>query len=692
MERPKSIILALALALGLVTAAAIAAPQPASAAVRTYYVAATGCSDTNPGTDPAAPLCHIQAGANKALQPGDVVQVAAGSYPEFVTPKAAGAAGSPITFTAAPDATVTVGAGQANGFKVSTNWISIHGFTVSGTTSQGIYVTSAASNVSVTGNTVDHTKGVGVYVSGGGNHAVTGNHVSYAGVVSGNTSPTPGIKLAGVSGGSVAGNTADHNSDAGIQLASGTTSVSVSGNEAFGNARGLIGGGRAAPGIDIRAAGNSVVGNYSHDNEDSGVQDYSGGNAALIANNLLVGNGDHGIDMSNVQNSKAANNVVYFNCTSGINVEGGSAGGNAVWNNIATDNAVFATYNGIACSRKQGNIAVSDGAVGTTTVDHNLTFLTTSGTQYYWGGKLTLAVFRTASHQAANDVYADPQWVGGGDFHLTANSPAIGLADPNAPGYVDEDFTGSARDSAPDSGAFEYTGAVEPTTTTTTTPPTTEPPTTEPTTTTSAPTTTIAPTTTVPPTTSPPTTVATTTTVAPTTTAAPTTTTSPPPPSGNNLVGNPGFATDTNGWSTGGSTSGAGVTLSREAGGRTDGFAAQLFNPSGAPAKCVLNDSPNWVGATSAGTYTASIWVRPAVAGESFTLRIREYAADGGSAGSPVSTTVQLTDPAVWQQVTVNFTVTAATAGSNLDLGAYTPSAPANGVCFTADDASITRG
>jgi len=173
---------------------------------------------------------------------------------------------------------------------------------------------------------------------------------------------------------------------------------------------------------------------------------------------------------------------------------------------------------------------------------------------------------------------------------------------------------------------------------------------------------------------------------------SPTTTTSPPPPSGNNLVTNSSFAADTQGWSTGGSTSGAGVTLSRIAGGRTDGLAAQLFNPSAATANCVLNDSPNWVAATSVGTYTASIWVRPAVAGESFTLRIREYAAAGGSAGSPVSTTVKLSDPAAWQQVTVNFTVTAATAGSNLDFGAYTPSAPANGVCFIADDASIALG
>jgi parallel beta-helix repeat protein len=668
---PRRIVLAVPLAFGLVTAVAIAAPRPASAAVTTYYVAAAaGCADANPGTDPAAPLCHIQSAANKALQPGDVVQVAGGSYPETVTPKAPGAAGSPITFIAAPNATVTVGAGQANGFKVSaTSWISLQGFTISGTTSYGIYVTSASSNVSVTGNTIDHTKGVGVYVSGGSNNSVSSNHVSFAGVVSGNTSPTPGIKLAGVSGGSVFGNTADHNSDAGIQLASGTTGVTVSGNETFGNARGLIGLNRAAPGIDVRGSRNSVVGNDSHDNEDSGVQLYSGGDNATVADNVLIGGGDHGVDASNVMNARIVENTVYNNCASGINVEGNTASGNSVWDNIAVDNGNN-SRNGVVCPRdkagKPGNIAVSDAAVGTTTVDHNNTYQSAGGTQYYWGARSTLDQFRVKSGgQATHDVYLPPQWVdaSGGDFSLTAGSPAIGLADPNAPGYVATDFTGSARDSAPDSGAFEYAGAADPTTTT-------APPTSEPTTTTVAPTTTIAPTTTDPP----------------------TTTTSAPPPSGNNLVTNPGFAVDTKGWSTGGSTSGAGVTLSRIAGARTDDFAAQLFNPSAAAASCVLNDSPNWVAVTSPGTYTASIWVRPAVAGESFTLRIREYAAAGGSAGPPVSTTVKLSDPAAWQQVTVNFTVTAATAGSNLDFGAYTPSAPANSVCFIADDASITLG
>lgn len=455
--------------------------QSADAAAGVLYVDKNNpsCSDTaaDAGSQ-AKPYCSIGLAA-KVADKGQTVQVASGSYAELVTVGKPGDPGSPVVYQAALGATVTVGSGMANGFKVSNKSnVTIQGFAVSGTTSYGIYVTSGSSNVAISGNSVDHTKGVGVYVSGGANHTVSGNHVSYAGVVSGNSSSyTPGIKLAGVTGGSVSGNTADHNSDAGIQLASGTTGVTVSGNEAFANARSLISPGkRAAPGIDLRGAGNSVVGNYSHDNEDTGVQLYSGGDNNTVANNVLVGGGDHGVDVSHVRNARIVENTVYNNCASGINVEGSEASGNAVWDNVAVDNGNN-SRNGVVCYRgtdntpgKPGNIAISDNARGTTTVDHNNTYQRGGGTQYYWGARNTLAQFRTASGgQAMHDVYGDPRWVdaGGGDFHLTASSPAVGLADPSAPGYLPYDLDGAARDSAPDAGAYEYAGGGPPPTTTT---------------------------------------------------------------------------------------------------------------------------------------------------------------------------------------------------------------------------------
>ena len=142
-----------------------------------------------------------------------------------------------------------------------------------------------------------------------------------------------------------------------------------------------------------------------------------------------------------------------------------------------------------------------------------------------------------------------------------------------------------------------------------------------------------------------------------------------------NLVGNPGFETDTAGWQTTG--------LARVAGGHSGSFAAELSNPT-AGAQCTLDDKPNWILATQAGPYVVSLWVRSDAAGRSLKLRVREYSS-GSNVGS-ISTTVTLTS--AWQLVSVTYTPTA--PGSFLDVQAYTSSTPV-GVCFQADDVSITH-
>ena len=150
-----------------------------------------------------------------------------------------------------------------------------------------------------------------------------------------------------------------------------------------------------------------------------------------------------------------------------------------------------------------------------------------------------------------------------------------------------------------------------------------------------------------------------------------------------NLVGNPDFETALTGWNTSGSTTG--VTLARVAGGHGGGWSAQLTNPTSSTANCTLNDSPNWVSSSTAGTYTASIWVRSDTAGTSFKLRIREYS--GATLVNQQITTTTLTTS--WTQVTVTYTV--AGGGTTLDLNAYSTTTPP-GACFSADDVSLTRG
>ena len=96
-----------------------------------------------------------------------------------------------------------------------------------------------------------------------------------------------------------------------------------------------------------------------HDNEDSGLQFYTGGNNNLATLNVTYNNGDHGIDDLNVTGGRLIGNTVYRNCTSGINVEG-TSGNYLVENNIAVDNAVYPAYNGISCARRAGNIGIWD--------------------------------------------------------------------------------------------------------------------------------------------------------------------------------------------------------------------------------------------------------------------------------------------------------------------------------------------
>jgi len=146
-----------------------------------------------------------------------------------------------------------------------------------------------------------------------------------------------------------------------------------------------------------------------------------------------------------------------------------------------------------------------------------------------------------------------------------------------------------------------------------------------------------------------------------------------------NLVGNPGFEVDTSGWK-GDATAN---TVTRVAGGNSGGWAAEISNTL-AGGSCGLDDKPSWVSFTQAGPYTASIWARSDTPGLTLKLRLREYA--GGVLQGTVTKSMALTSS--WQQVTAAYTPVA--PGSSLDYEAFTSGAPV-GVCFQADDASITH-
>jgi len=428
---------------------------PAGAATTTLYVGGAKCSDTGPGsaTNPFCTILHAGAVATA----GQTVLVNSGSYSGTVSVANSGTAASPITFQPAAGASVTI-TGGADGFSIATkSYVTVTGFTITGTSSYGISV-SGGDHITLSQNTV------------------TGSGQQASGLIA------AGIALSGTTSALVTGNHADNNSDSGIVLKGGTTSSTVSYNEASGNANGYQ---RNANGINVIAPANTIVGNVLHDNEDSGLQFYTGGDNNLAADNVSYNNGDHGIDDYNVTGGRLIGNTIYHNCTSGINVEG-TSGNYLVENNISMDNAVYPAYHGIACSRRAGNIGIWDSAPATTTVNGNLVYLTRSGTMYVFGTAYsTLAAMQAATGQESVGLQANPQFLNAaiGNLQLAGTSPAIDSADSGASGEQATDALGVNRVDVPtvpntgigprpydDRGAYEYTGLGTP-------PPPNQPPT-----------------------------------------------------------------------------------------------------------------------------------------------------------------------------------------------------------------------
>lgn len=677
-----------ALLLSVFLLCALLLPSSAAAAGATLYVDGSNpsCSDTGSGTQ-TQPFCTIKAAASKT-GPGYTVQVAAGTYPENVSITRSGTSSDPIVFTPAPGATVTVSGGTGIGINLSAvSWVVVRGFTVTQTPDYGINAT------------------------GSSHITISGNHVSFAGQPVSGQNKT-GIRLSNTSDSLVSGNTSDHNSDYGIMLTSGSTRDEVRGNLTFDNSRVFS---RATAGIRLYASpGNTVDGNVSHDNQDSGIECYPGSNNTLVYNNVVYDNGDHGIDDLTTTGQRIISNTAYHNVTAGINVEGGSTGA-TVANNISVDN-------GIKSPRTHSDIRIEHGSTAGTTVDYDLVYLTVPDTVLIWDsvGYSSLAAFQAASGQETHGIFADPRFVnpGSGDFRLRPGSPAIDSANSSVSGQPGTDVLGTPRIDDPatantgvgprtydDRGAYEFQPGQAPPNASLTAAPSSG----------TAPLPVVADASSstaggapissytfdfgdgsvaVGPqssasashTYSSPGTYTITVTVTDTAGLASTDTAHVTVDSGEpvNLIGNPGFENGLSGWNTSGSD--PGVTLTQVAGGHSGSFAARLANPSGTAATYALNDSPNWANSTVAGTYTGSLWVRSDTPGATLKLRFREYVSS--TLAGTATSTVTLTG--AWQQVTVTYSPVSP-GSSTLDFNAYVAKG-APGTSFDADDASLTRG
>jgi parallel beta-helix repeat protein len=416
-------------------------PPPPPAPVLYVDRGNSSCTDTGSGTA-AQPFCSIRPAASRVVA-GQTVLVYSGTYNEGVTVSSSGTAAAPITFAAAPGANVVVtggGSASSNGFYASgRSYVTIQGFTVSGTGSDGIVVKNSS------------------------NIALRSNHVLNSGQPA-QGKLAKGIRLDGATDSVVANNTVDHNTDYGIYLVSATRNQ-ILGNKVFQNARVID---RAASGIRLYgSANNTVAGNISHDNEDSGLEFFTGANNNLVVNNISYNNGDHGIDDFSSTGQRLIANTAYRNVTAGINVEGGSTGA-TIANNVSVDN-------GINSPRTHSNIRVDSASISGTSMDYDLVNLSTPDVMLIWNSVnySSLAAFKSATGQEAHGLQGDPRFANaaGGDFHLTAGSPAIDSANSGASGQTSTDADGQERDDDPatpntgvgprtfdDRGAYEFAG------------------------------------------------------------------------------------------------------------------------------------------------------------------------------------------------------------------------------------------
>lgn len=455
-----------------VAAAGVFVPLAAAATGTVLYVGGAGCSDSGTGTA-SQPYCTISAAA-EATAPGSVVEVSSGTYLEAVVPPVSGTASAPITYQAVPGAAVTL-TGETYGFKIrSRDWITVQGFRVQDTSSNGLYV-GYSSHVVLDGNVVTRS-----------GHREQGSNAA-------------GIYLTAATDAVVSGNVSDDNSASGIYLTNGSTRVTVRGNEVMHNAYGWQ---RNGTGIDVRSPGNTIVGNQAHDNEDSGIQFYPGGDNNVVAGNVTghnigftttvqsncshpaTGNvdgcltGDHGIDNLRVTGNTITGNTVYENTAAGINVEGlasGTPSGFTIKNNIGLDNGLNCP-NGAGgttvCPRTQGNVRVDATSQTGVVLDRDVVWLTGPGTVMTWGKTkyASLAAFRAASGQESAGREADPRLraPAEGDVQLLPGSGAIDMADSGASGQWLVDLAGSPRTDDPatvDTGigvrSFDDAGALE---------------------------------------------------------------------------------------------------------------------------------------------------------------------------------------------------------------------------------------
>ena len=466
---------------------------------KTYYVS-TGGNDSNAGTS-SAPWRHINYAASKA-QPGDTVQVAAGTYNELVTiPNSGNSSSGYISFIGAPgaivDGTGLTPTGQQGLFSLegAHSYIIIQGFEIrnfsasgkvvpvgidfEGTGSNIEFLNNHIHNIVIGGSTCNGANGLGVAVYGTGSTATTqiSNLTFYGNELDHNvTGCSENVSFDGNVQYWVMGNNYVHNAN-NICL-DNIGFEGVSSNASYDQARdGWV--------FQNKLDGCTSTSNPVYKNKVGADGYYCDGCTRVIVERNIISNSD----LSEMASEHAGhvssyvifrNNIIYNSLYIGLSIGGYSShvGGSdhiVIVNNSLWDDGTFGSsgqgefqiqYN--ATNNTVENNIFDDYTLSTkylvydytssqpspAVLDYNVEYDSAgaSGALYDWQGKSItgFSAYKTASGQEAHSQFADPLYANittqPYNFDLASGSPAVNAGinlGVNTVGVLD--YAGNAR-------------------------------------------------------------------------------------------------------------------------------------------------------------------------------------------------------------------------------------------------------
>jgi hypothetical protein len=444
----------------------------------------------------STPFGTIQQAAD-VVQAGDTVMIEKGTYAGFDV-QTSGTASAPITFEAAPGATVTINAPEGNrkdsGINIE-DWN--NGAAMNYITIEGLHITSVSGNLKMGIRAVwnGSINGTGIQLI---DNTITG--CTNFGIL---TSHEDNLLI---EGNSVSGTTGTGTLGHGIYVSNASFNPHVIDNVLFNNqSLGLHMNGDASEGAAVEADGTSdgnngniigavVEGNIIYDNGLNGIN-ADGLQNSLVENNLLYDNGG-GIVLYQIDAAApATNNVIANNTVTVLTtdkfgntgrwdiqiMDGSSAGstGNTVFNNIlinqnSNHGAIEVGALSLTGFHSNNNVITTSGDGGSAS-SHAFDLVDASGNDNF----VSLATWQSNTGQDKNSLtatsaqlFVSPSWTAAnGNYQLLSTSPAIdkGLATFQGAAAPATDILGNSRPSgsAYDIGAYEFQSAVVQSSTTT---------------------------------------------------------------------------------------------------------------------------------------------------------------------------------------------------------------------------------